>query len=597
MPTHAVRGPTRPCGRPRRTLISSMCVIVAAGAVAITPAAAAPSPGDPACPPFKIIAVPGTGETNPNANPEVPVGLLKDIPAITQRLVGNAASTDFVPYTAAITPTYAASEANGVQKTKDALAGTAIRCSFTKFFLLGYSQGAEVAGDVAADIGQGKGPIPADKLLGTALIADPRRGTAGESKIGPNPPGDGIKGPRPGGFNGLPVATICDLSDLYCATPSDKKLLSGIGKVIGTTTLTKPGEKPTSTTLPADATDQALASGLGALDIDGLTAGVKTLSQAAAAGDAAGVRAAATGLQTKTADLSSVAGLIGRSNAAATLQQFPAATPQQHASSVLGRVRNVDIANFSRLLAGLAGLGQSVGLDQLTGAAADLTKTAAPLAGVGSSDVAAATGIVQSIQPVALLRQAALTTDKVSRIDFGGIFNDLKTLFDLAVSGQFGAMPDTINGLNQKLIGIVEAIESIDLTPLVTILSLIPTPEAQIAAVVIRVINNLDLVKLAQTVAAIVKNVMAGQLLAIPPLVLNLFTTGLQSSGLLGGVDPAAVRGVTDNLNPASVMDAAATATAFYAGGSHQGYAKLVVSAEGDTALEWTGKWFASLMK
>jgi hypothetical protein len=104
--------------------------------------------------------------------------------------------------------------------------------------LAGFSQGAVIAGDMASDIGNGRGPVDADLVLGVTLIADGRRQDNVGQDIGPNPDGQGAEitlhevptlsalgltmtGPRPGGFGMLNDRTneICAAGDLICAAP------------------------------------------------------------------------------------------------------------------------------------------------------------------------------------------------------------------------------------------------------------------------------------------------------------------------------------------------------------------------------------------
>ena len=67
------------------------------------------------------------------------------------------------------------------------------RCPLTSYVLVGFSQGAVIAGDIASDIGNGRGPVDADLVLGVTLIADGRRQTGVGKDIGPNPPGQGAE--------------------------------------------------------------------------------------------------------------------------------------------------------------------------------------------------------------------------------------------------------------------------------------------------------------------------------------------------------------------------------------------------------------------
>ena len=181
----------------------------------------------PGCPDVQVLVVPGTFETSPTADPTVPVGLLKSATApVAQRFPADRASIYYVPYLAKFDNifVYQASEADGVTRTTQAIAATATKCPATQFALLGYSQGATAAGDVAAQIGRGGGPITPTRLIAVGLVADPGRDPATEPLIGPPVDGAGLAqalAPRPPGLDQLRgrVVTFCATGDLICATP------------------------------------------------------------------------------------------------------------------------------------------------------------------------------------------------------------------------------------------------------------------------------------------------------------------------------------------------------------------------------------------
>lgn len=215
----------------------SLLVMLAAVAVAVGlaagcsgpskpgPATSTAPPKPPGCPDVQLLLVPGTYATNAAANPADPAGpLMKMIAApISQQLPAGRVSIYFVPYPAQFfNPTpYPQSEQTGVQATTDAIAATAKKCPAASFALAGVSQGAAVAGDVATAIGQGKGPVAANRLLGVGLIADPNRNPATAKLIGPPVDGAGLAGARPTDFGavGDRVVTFCAPGDLVCATP------------------------------------------------------------------------------------------------------------------------------------------------------------------------------------------------------------------------------------------------------------------------------------------------------------------------------------------------------------------------------------------
>jgi hypothetical protein len=98
----------------------------------------------------------------------------------------------------------------------------AAQCAATKIAIVGYSQGADAAGDVAAQIGTGVGIVPPNRIAGVGLISDPERSPT-DAQVGPVAGGAGAEGPRPGGFGFVSdrVRTICDPQDLYCSTKSE----------------------------------------------------------------------------------------------------------------------------------------------------------------------------------------------------------------------------------------------------------------------------------------------------------------------------------------------------------------------------------------
>ncbi|MFJ4654194.1 cutinase family protein [Nocardia sp. NPDC088792] len=191
---------------------------IAAGLPAVTgapPAAAAP--GD--CPALNVIAVPGTWETS-REDPRQ--GMLAQV------TVGlpDTVRTDYVSYAATALPwegeVYGRSKREAVDNARSLLAAMALRCSATRFALIGYSQGADAAGDLAAEIGTGAGVVPPDRVAAVGLLSDPRRSPA-DVLVGPPVPGGGVNGARPGGFGWLSprVRTFCATGDLYCSVPDD----------------------------------------------------------------------------------------------------------------------------------------------------------------------------------------------------------------------------------------------------------------------------------------------------------------------------------------------------------------------------------------
>lgn len=118
----------------------------------------------------------------------------------------------------------------------------------TKFFLAGYSQGAEVIEHVARKIGAGNGPVSADRIAGVSLFASPNRqadtplAINGADSVGGNhamkvteglthydtPAGGGISADKTGtdGLGELEDRTVswCLQGDIVCGLPVDSEI-------------------------------------------------------------------------------------------------------------------------------------------------------------------------------------------------------------------------------------------------------------------------------------------------------------------------------------------------------------------------------------
>ncbi|WP_040834269.1 cutinase family protein [Nocardia brevicatena] len=194
-------------------LAAALAAVALPGVVAST-AHAAPA----ACPDLHVVVIPGTWETS---KAEPGKGMLA---LVADNLPGNA-RTDYVAYSATAFPwegeIYGRSKHEAIDGARALIADTAQRCGATRYVLLGYSQGADAAGDLAAEIGTGLGVVPPQRVALVGLVADPRRSPT-DNLVGPAVPGAGAGGPRLGGFGwlGPRTYTFCAIGDLYCSTPA-----------------------------------------------------------------------------------------------------------------------------------------------------------------------------------------------------------------------------------------------------------------------------------------------------------------------------------------------------------------------------------------
>lgn len=189
--------------------------LLAAGA----PAQAAP--GD--CPSLYVVAIPGTWETGAAPEKQGGPGMLADV---TNRLRGADIRADYVRYSATAFPwegeVYGASKKQATDNARGMLEAMQARCGNTRFGIIGYSQGADAAGDLANEIGTGLSSIRPERVAGVGLLSDPKRSPT-DVLIGPWVPGGGAGGPRTGGFGWVSdrTVTFCAPGDLYCSTESE----------------------------------------------------------------------------------------------------------------------------------------------------------------------------------------------------------------------------------------------------------------------------------------------------------------------------------------------------------------------------------------
>jgi hypothetical protein len=232
-----------------------------------TPGQTKPRPAfqDASCPDIQLLVLPGTWESWPTDDPlnptQFPASLLKRVADPIRAEFGtDRVQVYTLPYTAQFHNPFSAdgqmsyndSRAEGTRTAIRAITELNARCPLTSFVLVGFSQGAVIAGDIASDIGNGRGPIDADLVRGVTLIADGRRQSGVGQEIGPNPPGQGAEvtlhevptlsalgltmtGPRPGGFGLLNERTnqICGKGDLICSAPSEAFNIANLPATLG----------------------------------------------------------------------------------------------------------------------------------------------------------------------------------------------------------------------------------------------------------------------------------------------------------------------------------------------------------------------------
>ena len=229
---------------------------------------ARPESQDASCADVMVLSIPGTWESSPQLDPanptQFPIALLLNVTNPLRAAFGEDRMAEYtVPYTAQFHNPFSAdnqmsyndSRAEGTRAAVQALTDMNNRCPLTSYVIVGFSQGAVIAGDIASDIGNGRGPVDADLVLGVTTIADGRRQAGVGQDVGPNPTGQGAEitlhelptlselgltmtGARPGGFGTLNDRTfeICGTGDLICSAPEGAFSLFNLPKTLETLT-------------------------------------------------------------------------------------------------------------------------------------------------------------------------------------------------------------------------------------------------------------------------------------------------------------------------------------------------------------------------
>ena len=222
-----------------RALVTATAVIAGVG-VSGTIATSTASAGstDVPCPEIQVIGVPGThyyhvpGPTpwQPTLNPAQPGAVITQVADFLgpERAAGRISYEQINhPADVGAVLAYRKSNAISVGLTTARIAQIAATCANTRFALIGYSNGAGVAGDVLHAIGHGNGPIPADRVVAGMLFSDPRRDAGRDQLVGPAVRGTGLDLPRPGGFGAVHDRTyqFCSAGDVICDNDPNETML------------------------------------------------------------------------------------------------------------------------------------------------------------------------------------------------------------------------------------------------------------------------------------------------------------------------------------------------------------------------------------
>ncbi|TSD40287.1 cutinase family protein [Rhodococcus sp. KBS0724] len=655
-PTPFGRRPTRKTDSSRRILALGLGIsTLGAGTLALTVPTLA-SATTPGCTDVLAVMTPGTWETTSDADPSVPVGMLAPVGNSLKTTYGDNVELFYTPYAASAFDqgkTYGDSKETAIDAINDKVSTVAANCPHTTFIFSGYSQGADATGDIASAIGNGKGPISSDKVLAVGLLADPGRGTDGESVVGPSATGTGIADPRPHGMGTLAgrVATICDPQDLYCSIDKSRNSLLG---ALGTVLSKSPGASTNfpvvgggsrlATALTSDFSHANL-SGIGA-DVAGLAAALNPPARQSV--NVSSVAHSATAL---LGTLSPLAELLTSEAAnpasTSTLSNAPAGTAENaanqvlvntHASNLPGALSNVNriAAAATQLIdtgnTSLATSSPEAGA--LAATAAALGNQVAPLVTTPPDVLGQASRVLAVLKPRVVVDQVLNIATGITSINYPAILNDLAMLPQKVAALDVAGAHQIAGDLNNQFAPLVTMAADVDLTWISQILTAIPDPTgtAQIAAAVCNILSRVDITRIANNVGQIQEvawSVLEGNpaaLAGLLPIGLDLASaattmlTGTATktdTSLLGKESSPSVsstqisrrtqnmdlRGLTRSLTAmAGTQDAedltalvgqGLDAAAFVASGAHTNYTQLTVDNTGRNAIQWLTDWFA----
>jgi polysaccharide lyase-like protein/cutinase len=206
-----------PAGRPRRpvsslVVASLVAVAVLVGAVGTGVATLSSAQALPdACRPVTLYAVGGQGGSS---------DVLRGVTDPLAKQFGEKVSVVTVPAPPA-GGSFASAESEAVGSLATAVGEHVDGCPTGSLMLFGYSQGAQVAGDLASRVGTGLEPrIPAELVQAVGLFGDPARSPRTRA-VPDGTTGQGALPARAVGFGSLDARTIeiCAPNDPVCDSP------------------------------------------------------------------------------------------------------------------------------------------------------------------------------------------------------------------------------------------------------------------------------------------------------------------------------------------------------------------------------------------
>lgn len=548
----------------RCAVSSTVAAAVAIGVCVVVPSNAVAAPT--ACAATFNMFIPGTWETNENADPAQAVGMLKPVADALQAEHGSDAQIYTLPYMARAFDnghSYGDSKADALSRADQVLSKVATSCPATKFTITGYSQGADAAGDIASAIGNNSGPIEASRVLAVGLLADPGAGTKGAATVGPKTSGEGIADPRPQGMGKLSgrVASICDPGDLYCSIEKGgSPLLGSLGSILSKSTTGAPNNS--SAVGGGSQLASALTSTFSEADLPSLGTNVATLGQQLSEPtvDIRKIGTTATSIASTLAPLTDLLA-SGAANSAANgqLASAPAGSAERSAADVLAKANNSDIsgaletANAVAATANKLSGGDSLKLPASSTEVQTLTKAAdslggqiAPVASAPADMLTSATSVLSVLKPTVVVNQVLNVATGVTSLDLPAILANLALLPQKVAALDARGAHEVAGQLNNQFAPLVKMAAAVDMSWVSQILAIIPDPSGatQIAALVASILANVDVIRLANLVGQIQEIAWSAVEKLVPPPggVFDPLGAGAAMTGLIPvGLDLASV--------------------------------------------------------
>ncbi|WAL49917.1 cutinase family protein [Rhodococcus pyridinivorans] len=489
--------------------------------------------------------IPGTTETSAHADPTVPTGMLAAVGDALEQRFGKNLDVVYVPYPGEAFfngTSYAESKSRGDKAAAELME----RCPSSKYLIAGYSQGAQIGNDLAVNIGHGLGPVTPQQVKAVILLANPKRGTEGATLIGPPLSGQGIAGPAPEGFGKLAgkVFDICHPDDAYCNTDGQSTpFLASLGRIIAnppgavdvsaelasTASPQTPTITGTSTVAQSSLVDELSSPGTWRnADLSAVFGAASQLAESVSSLDAAGptstTSAANIARMTQQARLVSETltpvdqareWIDSNPGARETFTSAPEGSPEATTAGVLDMLEQVDVPAVLSAAEAVTGVstallesrasGESVDVSTLAGSADALVAGLSPLAASGPVELRTATQVLSVAKPTTIINQLLGVVSGVTSVDYPAVAAGLQQIPIKIATGDVHGAHAVAGDLNNQLSPLVKMAAGVDFKTLSRLVAMVPDPSgtAAIAALVLDLLGNVDVIRLARNVGEI----------------------------------------------------------------------------------------------